>query len=70
MPTTPTRPDRNTQRHTFAITICGWIVSPVADRSLDDAYDKRGAPGSDKHKRNLALMDYADGAMKRIGCYD
>jgi hypothetical protein len=38
-------------------------------KSFDDAYDKRGTPGSDKHKRNLALMDYADGAMKRIGCY-
>jgi hypothetical protein len=36
---------------------------------FDDAYDNRGAPGSDLHKRNIALMEYADDAMQRIGCY-
>lgn len=37
---------------------------------FDAAYENRGAAGSDKAVRNLDLMDYADEAMDRIGCYD
>ncbi len=36
---------------------------------FDDAADNRGTPGSDLAARNLALMEYADDAMRRIGCY-
>jgi hypothetical protein len=38
--------------------------------SFDNAYEKRGPGGTEKHKRNLALMDYADDAMAQIGCHD
>jgi hypothetical protein len=43
--------------------------SSLQDR-FDDAYDMRGPAGTEKNKRNLALMEYADDAMRRIGCYD
>jgi hypothetical protein len=43
--------------------------SSLQDR-FDDAYDNRGPGNTEKHTRNLALMEYADDAMRRIGCYD
>lgn len=36
---------------------------------FDAAYENRGTAGSEKALRNAALMEYANDAMKRIGCF-
>ena len=39
-------------------------------REFDIAYDNRGEPLTDRHRRSQIYMDTADDRMRSLGCYD